>query len=124
LELLDHISVAGDLLKHEDCFALLRLCWNVEWFGGLEVILSWSEVPPTFDTVKEGKLSGFADELKLLEGDLSCLKATAVTHRCKQHLYDIQNATTHQAVLKSLTCITGLVVFHVFAPSWILDCID
>lgn len=116
MSLLDHISVAGDLLKNEDCFALLRLCWNVEWFGGLEVILSWSEVPPTFDTVKEGKLSGFADELRLLEGDLNCLNATAVTHRCKQHLYDIQNATTHQAVLKSLTCITGLVVFHILAP--------
>jgi len=116
LEPHDHISVAGDLLKHEDCYALLRLCWNVEWFGGLEVILSWSAVPPTFDTVKGGKLSGFADELRLLEGDLSCLKATAVTDRCKQHLYDIQNATTHQAVLKSITCITGLVVFHISAP--------
>jgi hypothetical protein len=46
-----------------------------------------------------------------------------VTHRCKRHLYDIQNATTHQAVLKSLTCITGLVVFRIFAPLQILDCI-
>jgi hypothetical protein len=112
-ELLDRISVAGDLLKNEDCYALLRLCWNVEWFGGLEVILGWSEVPPT----KGAKLSGFADELRLSEGDLSCLKATAVTHRCRLHLYDVQNATTHQAVFKSLACITGFVVFHIFAPS-------
>jgi hypothetical protein len=104
-------------LKDEDCYALLRLCWNVEWFGGLEVVLSWSEVPPNFDTMKEGKLSLFAEELRLLERDLSCLKATAVAHRCKQHLYDIQNATTHQAVLKSVACISGLVVFNIFASS-------
>jgi hypothetical protein len=100
---------AGELLEHEGCYSLLRLCWNVEWFGGLDVVLSWSEVPPSV-AVNEEELSGFAQELRLLEGDLSCLKATAVAHRCKQHLYDIQNATTHQAVLKSLSCVTGLVV--------------
>jgi hypothetical protein len=96
-------------LKHEGCYSLLRLCWNVEWFGGLEVVLNWSGVPPNA-AISEEKLYGFAQELRLLEGDLSCLKATAVAHRCRQHFYDIQNAATHTAVLKAVSCVTGLVV--------------
>lgn len=100
---------AGELLKDEGCCSLLRLCWNVQWFGGVEVVLNWSEVPPNA-AISEDKLSGFACELRLLEGDLRCLKATAVARRCKQHFYDIQNATTHQAVLKAVNCVTGLVV--------------
>jgi hypothetical protein len=100
---------AGDLLNDGGCSSLLRLCWNVEWFGGLEVVLNWSEVPPNV-AISEEELSGFAHELKLLEEDLNCFKATAVAHRCKQHFYSIQNATTHQAVLKAISCVTGLVV--------------
>jgi DNA polymerase III epsilon subunit-like protein len=81
----------------------------VEWFGGLEVVLNWSEVPPSA-AVSEEKLSGFACELRLLEQDLSCFKATAVAYRCKQHFYNIQNATTHQAVLKAVAYVTGFVL--------------
>jgi hypothetical protein len=73
------------------------------------VVLSWSEAPSS-EAMNDEKQSGFARELRLLDADLRCLKAAALDRRCKQHLYDIQNATTHQAVVKSLTCITGLVV--------------
>ncbi|XP_021941770.1 rotatin isoform X2 [Zootermopsis nevadensis] len=105
-------SEKRELLKDEGCCSLLRLCWNVQWFGGVEVVLNWSEVPPNA-AISEDKLSGFACELRLLEGDLRCLKATAVVRRCKQHFYDIQNATTHQAVLKAVNCVTGYLALHI-----------
>jgi hypothetical protein len=73
------------------------------------VVLSWPDVPSS-EAVNDKRLSGFAQKLRLLAADLRRLKAAALDHRCKQHLYDIQNATTHQAVAKSLACISGLVV--------------
>jgi hypothetical protein len=115
------ITVSGDLLKHEDCHALLRLCWNVEWFGGVEVVLSRSEVPPN-EAVNDKRLCGFAEELRLLAADLRCLKAAALDHRCRQHLCDIQNATTHQAVVESLACISGSVVLAASVLSESLSC--
>jgi hypothetical protein len=90
---------SGDLFKHDDCYAVLRLCWNVEWFGGLDAVLSGA--------VDDEAPSDCAQELRLLATDLGSLKAAAVDRRCGQLLCHIQNATTHQAVLQSVNCITG-----------------
>jgi hypothetical protein len=76
------------------------------------VVLGWSEVPSS-EAMNDDKLGGFAEELRLLAGDLSGLKAAAVDRRCRQQLYDIQNATTHQAVVTSLSCISRSVLAHI-----------
>jgi hypothetical protein len=99
------VAVSGELFKHAECSALLRLRWNIEWFGGLDAVLGRPEVPSGDET-----LSGCAQELRLLAADLSCLKAAALDRRCLQCLYDIQNASTHQAVLQAINCITGSVM--------------
>ncbi|KAJ9599098.1 hypothetical protein L9F63_010435, partial [Diploptera punctata] len=95
-----------ELLKEEGCSSLLRLCWNVEWFNGLETVLNWPAPPPNA-AVSADQLSEFSRELRLTEADLNCLKITAMSHRCKQHLFDIQSANSHEAVTRSIICLYG-----------------
>ncbi|XP_069703739.1 rotatin isoform X2 [Periplaneta americana] len=101
-------SPKRELQKYEDCCSFLRLCWSVEWFGGLDVVLEWSSVPSSEEQSYE-----FANELKLSQEDLDCLKATAVSHRAKLCFYDVQNATTHSAVKKPLNSLTGYLALQI-----------
>ena len=78
----------------------------MEWFNGLEAILNWPAPPPNA-AVSADQLSEFSRELRLAEADLNCVKVTAMSYRCKQHMFDIQNATCHEAVMNSVSCLNG-----------------
>ncbi|PSN54415.1 hypothetical protein C0J52_10976 [Blattella germanica] len=103
--------VKRDLLENEACAPFLRLFWNIEWFGGLDVVLNWPTVPPN-GAVSAEQLTRFSSELRLTEEDLLSLKLTAISQRCKLLLFEVQNATSHLAVMKSLGTLTGHFILH------------
>nr|CAD7446421.1 unnamed protein product [Timema bartmani] len=82
---------------------MLRNSWNLEWFGILGQLLSWKSCVPVPDSSKD---------LMLLETDLDCLKATFIPNNIRRCLFNVQNATTHQAVISSLDELTGYITLH------------
>nr|CAD7425701.1 unnamed protein product [Timema monikensis] len=48
----------------------------------------------------------------LLETDLDCLKATFIPNNLRRCLFNVQNATTHQAVVSSLDELTRYITLH------------
>lgn len=82
----------------------MQVHWNLEWFGGFENVLKW-------DTVDENNCTGdFDDKLLLTNYGLLLLKNCSLEYCAKKYLIDIQNSTTHLAVLEAVTRLTRLLV--------------
>nr|CAD7570235.1 unnamed protein product [Timema californicum] len=95
-------SLTG-VLSDQRTHRMLRNSWNLEWFGSLGQLLSWKSCLPVPDSSKD---------LMLLETDLDCLKATFIPNNLRRCLFNVQNATTHQAVISSLDELTRYITLH------------
>nr|CAD7257485.1 unnamed protein product [Timema shepardi] len=95
-------SMTG-VLSDQRTHRMLRNSWNLEWFGSLGQLLSWKSCLPVPDSSKD---------LMLLETDLDCLKATFIPNNLRRCLFNVQNATTHQAVISSLDELTRYITLH------------
>lgn len=90
-------SVREALMIKENCAKLLRMYWTVEWFESLSDVLALDGN----DLRDEVFSPGLPKDMKMTGSDLQSLKNGALSFSVKKRLYDIQNATTHEGVIKS-----------------------
>lgn len=83
---------------------MLQVHWTLEWFGGVDQILKWESVEG-----EHRRCDNFDERLLLTEYGLMLLKNCSLERCCKKYLMDVQNATTHVAVLDGIARLTGLV---------------
>lgn len=86
----------------------LRVFWCTEWYGGVDKVLRWPYVPDSPATNSED----FSSVLMMTSADLAILKASSPVQGCVSALYQIQNASSHRAVNKSLDSLNGYVKEH------------
>lgn len=100
------MNFSGLLMTDNWCRSTLRMHWNIEWFGGISELITWSQVP-AIAALSPQQLAEFSTDLRLTKEDLLALKASSVVHCCQKYLFDIENATTHLSVLESVRGIAG-----------------
>ncbi|XP_049956873.1 rotatin [Schistocerca serialis cubense] len=93
------LSLKGVLMQRGEFRKLLRLTWSSEWFGSIENLLKEK------DTLEELQELPFCSELKAKAFDMEEVQMSSFTV-CKQYMYDIQNATTHENAETALYGLT------------------
>lgn len=82
----------------ENSAGLLRVYWNIEWFGSISQVLALNN-----EDLKKNIFSPFLPKDMLLRPeDLRSLKECSIGFGIKKMLFDVQNATTHETVITAL----------------------
>ncbi|XP_076279078.1 rotatin homolog anastral spindle 3 isoform X3 [Lasioglossum baleicum] len=81
----------------------IKQYWIWEWNDGLNVLWkSWSDL----------NNSDLSEKLKIQENEFMTLRFSFPHYYCQQQLYNIQNSTTHSAVLCALDYLTIYIKFY------------
>lgn len=98
-------------MRKANCASLVRIYWSAQCFDGLPTVLALE----CEDLSDEIFSPNCPDDMKLTRQDLISLKSSCLNLCLKQGLYNIQNATTHGAVI---ACIHKLHRFveHFLSP--------
>ncbi|CAD5117692.1 DgyrCDS6443 [Dimorphilus gyrociliatus] len=93
-----------DSLSSGQLFSLLKLRWNIAWFGGVQSIIELHEK----DKLVTDKQ--FNSDLQLTDNEVLFLKYCYLKSALKNCAYDISNATSHRTLSETLKILACYIV--------------
>ncbi|XP_056009232.1 rotatin-like isoform X2 [Ostrea edulis] len=97
-----------DPIQTERSLEMLRVCWNVSWHGGMEKLQKY--LARNNSTSKSDLFSEFSPRLQLSCIEKKIVQCSHLSEGIKQTLYNICNATSHNAVRSALSQLLSYLV--------------